>query len=210
MARQKSHALAPHEIQRKPRFNGTFGPTHQTSYNPHNQPYTQFSTQVLQNIESKYRVREPLDDDAFKLAFDAAEQSVSNSAEYTQQEFSAPIQKALINRKPENSAPGLDFPSSGKDQVRSDETLESAGESQQGVHDADGLARTAGELLDKVKHDSNPKFQNSSFLSLMRQLRDREVHVEGDRIVNVSGLFMRTLQVPLKLHMLTESQRSGG
>ena len=48
------------------------------------------------------------------------------------------------------------------------------------------LARTAGQLLENVKHDHSQKFQNSNFLSLMRQLRDREVHVEGDKLVNVS------------------------
>lgn len=54
-------------------------------------------------------------------------------------------------------------------------------------HDeADDLARTAGQLLDHVKHDQSQKFQNSNFLALMRQLRDREVRVEGDRMVDVS------------------------
>lgn len=48
------------------------------------------------------------------------------------------------------------------------------------------LAKTAGQLLENVKHDHSQKFQNSSFLSLMRQLRDREVHVEGDKLVDVS------------------------
>lgn len=53
-------------------------------------------------------------------------------------------------------------------------------------HDADELARTAGQLLDNVKHDQSEKFQKSSFFSLMRQLRDREVQVEGDKLVDVS------------------------
>lgn len=102
-------------------------------------------------------------------------------------------QNALMNSNPEISASGLESPGSQQNQERSNGPLESTSESQHGVHDADGLARTAGELLDKVKHDSNPKFQKSTFMSLMRQLRDREVHVEGDRIVNVSKL-IRPLQ----------------
>ncbi|KAL8795279.1 MAG: hypothetical protein Q9195_002290 [Heterodermia aff. obscurata] len=48
------------------------------------------------------------------------------------------------------------------------------------------LAKTAGQLLENVKHDHSQKFQNSNFLSLMRQLRDREVHVEGDKFVDAS------------------------
>lgn len=54
------------------------------------------------------------------------------------------------------------------------------------TNDADELARTAGQLLDNLKHDQSQKFQNSSFLSLMRQLRDREIQVEGDKLVDVS------------------------
>lgn len=55
------------------------------------------------------------------------------------------------------------------------------------LHDeADDLARTAGQLLDSVRHDQSQKFQDSSFLALMRQLRDREVRVEGDRMIDVS------------------------
>ena len=52
--------------------------------------------------------------------------------------------------------------------------------------DADELARTAGQLLENVKGDESQKFQKSSFLSLMRHLRDKEVRVEGDSIVGVS------------------------
>ena len=53
--------------------------------------------------------------------------------------------------------------------------------------DGDELARTAGQLLDNVKHDQSAKFQQSNFLSLMRQLRDKEVRVHGDKIVDVSN-----------------------
>lgn len=49
--------------------------------------------------------------------------------------------------------------------------------------EADDLARTAGYLLDAVKHEQNPKFQNSQFLGLMQQLRDRELVVAGNEIV---------------------------
>ena len=53
------------------------------------------------------------------------------------------------------------------------------------IVEADELARTAGALLENVKSETSKKFQESSFLSLMRQLRDREVTVEGDRFVDV-------------------------
>lgn len=54
------------------------------------------------------------------------------------------------------------------------------------VNDADELARTAGHLLESVSHDQSQKFRESSFLALMRRIRDREVHVEGDEFREVS------------------------
>jgi hypothetical protein len=49
--------------------------------------------------------------------------------------------------------------------------------------DDDALAATAQELLEKVEHNQTDKFRNSQFLGLMRRLRDREVKVEGDKMV---------------------------
>lgn len=50
-------------------------------------------------------------------------------------------------------------------------------------HEADELARTAGVLLDTVQGEINPKFKNSAFMGLMRQLRDGEVVVDGNEFV---------------------------
>lgn len=72
----------------------------------------------------------------------------------------------------------------GSDRIKNRITKEERAQSQ--TNDADELARTAGELLNNVKHDQSQKFQNSTFFSLMRQLRDREVQVEGNKIVDVS------------------------
>ena len=52
--------------------------------------------------------------------------------------------------------------------------------------DPDALARTAGQLLDSVRTNQSDKFQNSEFLGLMRQLRDREVQVKGDNFVETN------------------------
>ena len=59
--------------------------------------------------------------------------------------------------------------------------------SQQSAHDGDELARTAALLLENVKHETNPKFQNSQFLGLMKQLRDGQVVVEGNQMVESDG-----------------------
>ena len=48
------------------------------------------------------------------------------------------------------------------------------------------LAQTAGVLLDTVSDNQSEKFQQSSFLALMRQFRDHEVRVEGDKVVDAN------------------------
>ncbi|KAF9482155.1 TPR-like protein [Pholiota conissans] len=55
------------------------------------------------------------------------------------------------------------------------------------ANEADELARTAGMLLENVKHEQNPKFQKSAFMGLMKQLRDGEVIVEGNDMVESEG-----------------------
>ena len=83
----------------------------------------------------------------------------------------------------------IDMHPSEENRIRSDTILTEASKDEQkhtGKDDADELARTAGQLLDNVIHEQSQKFQDSSFLSLMRQIRDREVHIEGDKLVNVS------------------------
>lgn len=50
----------------------------------------------------------------------------------------------------------------------------------------DELAQTAANLLERVSDNQTSKFKNSAFLGLMRQLADREIRVEGDKMVPVS------------------------
>ncbi|KAF2471992.1 uncharacterized protein BDR25DRAFT_221979 [Lindgomyces ingoldianus] len=54
-------------------------------------------------------------------------------------------------------------------------------------NDDDDMAETAGRLLERVADNTSEKFQNSQFLELMRRLRDREVRVDGDKMVEVSN-----------------------
>ncbi|KAJ3065089.1 hypothetical protein HDU98_011519 [Podochytrium sp. JEL0797] len=50
------------------------------------------------------------------------------------------------------------------------------------------LAQTAGLLIDTVGDNAaNPKFANSKFLGFMKQLRDRELGIEGGKVVEMSG-----------------------
>lgn len=54
------------------------------------------------------------------------------------------------------------------------------------ANDSDLLAKIAGELLENVSTDmsTNDKMRNSSFMSLMRKLRDKEAVVEGDKMID--------------------------
>ncbi|KAF2747209.1 hypothetical protein M011DRAFT_51588 [Sporormia fimetaria CBS 119925] len=53
--------------------------------------------------------------------------------------------------------------------------------------DAEELAQTAGLLLEKVADNTSEKFKNSQFLNLMRRLRDHEVKVVDDKMVEVNA-----------------------
>ncbi|CEI94101.1 hypothetical protein RMCBS344292_08322 [Rhizopus microsporus] len=55
------------------------------------------------------------------------------------------------------------------------------------TNDNEALARTAAMLLDSVDVESNPKFKNSQFMNLMRKLRDSEVQIEGNQMVETKG-----------------------
>ncbi|KAF7725981.1 hypothetical protein EC973_009127 [Apophysomyces ossiformis] len=55
------------------------------------------------------------------------------------------------------------------------------------TNDNEALAKTAAMLLESVDVESNPKFKNSNFMNLMRKLRDSEVSIEGNKMVDTKG-----------------------
>jgi hypothetical protein len=56
--------------------------------------------------------------------------------------------------------------------------------------EGDRLAQTAGELFDSLQYerDTDEKFRKSTFMALMKKLRDREVVVSGNNMVESSSL----------------------
>lgn len=76
------------------------------------------------------------------------------------------------------------------------DTSNSDMEQQKQAEDDDALALTAQELLEKVENNQTDKFRNSQFLSLMRKLRDREMRVEGNEMVetNVRAILTHNLK----------------
>lgn len=113
---------------------------------------------------------EAFDEEAFARAFDqAAAAELSESAQLSQE-----MQDDLLD-----SHEGLDE-RIGADAIHHPD--EGNFEPMTPDQQSDDLARTAGQLLNSVKDNDSDKFQNSVFLQLMRQLRDKEVVVEDDHI----------------------------
>ncbi|KAG8887577.1 hypothetical protein FRB98_009419 [Tulasnella sp. 332] len=62
------------------------------------------------------------------------------------------------------------------------------------------LAETAGLLVSALKAEQNEKFKNSAFLGLMRQVRDKEMVVEGnDLVASSSGAAFDIQSIPSSL-----------
>ncbi|KAL9034494.1 MAG: hypothetical protein Q9214_007019 [Letrouitia sp. 1 TL-2023] len=124
---------------------------------------------------------EIFDESAFERAFDAVKSELHELENTTQQDTNTD-DIGTVERSFDFNAP-VEY-RIGSDRI-ADESLDQKTDNGKG-DEADDLARTAGQLLENVKHDQSIKFQKSNFLSLMRQLRDKEVKVEGDKIVDVS------------------------
>ncbi|KKY25728.1 putative peroxin 20 [Phaeomoniella chlamydospora] len=138
----------------------------------------------LQNAQQQLNQPESvMDDAAFEEAFAQAE-----SEHLNEMYRNAGAVEEMLEHKSKEVVEAMD--TSEQDQVNmSDQTPigsdlilerpEPTNETQQRA-EADELARTAGDLLNALKHEQSGKFQQSQFLSLMRRIRDREVEVQGD------------------------------
>ncbi|KAL8961482.1 MAG: hypothetical protein Q9193_001963 [Seirophora villosa] len=126
---------------------------------------------------SESQTKEFFDEEAFENAFNEANLEL----------HSAPDASATFN--PNKPPEAKSIPEDRIDyRIGSDKILDESlnrHEENSDARAADELAKTAGLLLENVKHDQSTKFQESNFLSLMRQLRDKEAKVEGDHIVSV-------------------------
>ena len=138
---------------------------------------------IAQQNQPERHVEADLDEAAFERAFEATRSEIQQSEKQGLQQDTKLSQDMYGGLSPETEG-WLDHNRIGSDRIL-DEVQEK--EKDQNEHDeADELARTAGQLLENVKGDQSQKFQESNFLSLMRQLRDKEVRVEGDKLVDVS------------------------
>lgn len=171
--------------------------------------------------KGKQPVMEQFDDAAFERAFDMAREDMmaDDQQEEPMQEDSnleAMIERVEAATQQEATNMLNDVAQEAEDERywRPEDTMhnsdiehqplyqEEIEQSEQGqeraIHDDDQLAATAQELLEKVSHDQSDKFKNSQFLSLMRKLRDREVRVEGDKMVETTSVSPASASSPTK------------
>ncbi|KAE8360326.1 hypothetical protein BDV27DRAFT_41983 [Aspergillus caelatus] len=120
---------------------------------------------------------EAFDESAFEAAFEQAKADLASQTADHAQELTNETSNPDATAAPQVEAIriGSDtIPQAEKDDARAH------------YNDSDELARTAGQLLENVSHDQSQKFRESNFLALMRRIRDREVHIEGDEFREVS------------------------
>ena len=120
------------------------------------------------------------DDELFSKAFERVEADVRVNEEMIFGGLFVSQERPAVCEDPSLSQPRI-----GSDRIL-DESQQKDDINHDGKDDSDELARTAGKLLENVKDDTSKKFAGSNFLSLMRQLRDREVRIENDHFVDVS------------------------
>lgn len=163
--------------------------------------------------KGKEPVMEQFDEAAFERAFDMAKEdmmadvapvSAVDDAQMNQEVESMSAAKAeeshqLNQQDVEQSLSDLHHPLDSNEHALPEGMIrEEDKEPEQNTrNDDDALAATAQELLEKVENNQTDKFRNSQFLGLMRRLRDREVKVEGDKMVEtVSGTQTQTQTAP--------------
>ncbi|EAU33357.1 conserved hypothetical protein [Aspergillus terreus NIH2624] len=158
-------------------FQSSFAP----SYPMHASPMNAFPA-AQEAIANQHPQTETFDESAFEAAFEQARADMaSQAAEITQEHTEETTVEATHIETTTSFEPQETV------RIGSDTIPQSNKEDPQSrVNDADELARTAGQLLDSVSHDQSQKFRESNFLALMRRIRDREVHVEGDEFRETS------------------------
>lgn len=145
--------------------------------NMRNQGFQNYQPPPMQQEQMQPAQAEAFDEEAFARAFDQAAQQEIAGAMNESAQLSQEIQDQGVEGRLEQpiGADAIHHPDGGEQQRMTP------------AQESDDLARTAEQLLHSVQDNTTDKFQNSVFLQLMRQLRDKEVVVEGDQIRPANG-----------------------
>lgn len=180
----------PHQPQQTPMqqhrqpYGYGFQPSFAPSYPLNSGPMNAFQAQGQGVAETQQQPPvEAFDESAFAAAFDQAREDMELESATVAQEHGQDINETAQADSAAEQPVAHEEIRIGSDMIPQSEEQK---DTQQGPNDADELARTAGHLLNSVSHETNQKFQQSNFLALMRRIRDREVHIEGDEFREVS------------------------
>ena len=182
--RQSTYDARGSAAQKHDTLHNQSSPLYTFPQHPQFSPYSGFQgTAFAPGNQDQKQPEDRFDEEAFEKAFNEAAEAQMKSLGHEQNQASStsqdniPAQDIRVN-------PEIERIRIGSDQILDEAQLL---EREDNADDeAEKLAKTAGQLLENLSHDQSQKFQGSSFLSLMRQLRDREVEVEGDKLVDVS------------------------
>jgi len=187
--------------QNQPRYSGHSQPTYAPSMTAMSRMQT-FAAPLASSQGQSSQVTDQhldsFDDEAFSRAFDeAANLKIESEQTSKEHQYTELGQDIMINESAERWIESDHFIKQerlGADRIH--DPMKADQEQLEQQDDPDALSWTAAVLLDSVKDNQTDKFQNSQFLKLMRQLRDKEVRVEGDEIVSTdSGDPMKTIEV---------------
>ncbi|KAL4957929.1 hypothetical protein BDW69DRAFT_155321 [Aspergillus filifer] len=170
--RQQQHTPAPQQNQP---FAQRFHPSFTSSYVMNSSPMQAYSP-AQETTEKTSAAMEAFDESAFEAAFEQARADMES-------QFEASVETNTSDLDTKNQSKEAPIQPEAQETLRiGSDTIPQANKEdpQAAANDADELARTAGQLLNSVSHETNQKFRESNFLALMRRIRDREVQVEED------------------------------
>ncbi|KAL4801305.1 hypothetical protein BDV18DRAFT_149635 [Aspergillus unguis] len=171
--RQQQHTPA---LQQNQGFGQRFQPSFAPSY-AMNTPSMGTYTPAPQATAGPLAA-ETFDESAFEAAFEQARADMASQFESSAVEAST-SEMTSETKQPDEEMPAQ-MPAQETIRIGSDTIPQVDKEDLQATTNPDELARTAGQLLNSVSHETNQKFRESNFLELMRRIRDREVQIEGD------------------------------
>jgi isochorismate synthase EntC len=180
LRQQQQHTPAQQPQTFTPRFQSSFAPGYTMNA-------SQMSTLAPTQAANQFSATEAFDESAFEAAFEQAKADMASQFETSVLETQASDLETKADDK--NVSEEVNIQETAPETIRigSDTIPQTNREDPQTMaNDADELARTAGQLLNSVSHDTSQKFRESNFLALMRRIRDREVQVEGDEFREVS------------------------
>ncbi|KAI0997937.1 hypothetical protein K3495_g10253 [Podosphaera aphanis] len=140
------------------------------------------------DLEHEQSVQEDFDAEAFARAFDEASRSEFTMDVDTDQQRDNHQNNLLSNYVVEGTVPEKATPSLTDDVYLSQTRIgaDSIDNDNAAIaNDSDALSKVASNLLNNLQHEQSFKFQNSQFLELMRQFRDREATIEKDQVVTI-------------------------